>query len=116
MAKADDLLDELERALLHYQQTGEPLITLGRRKPNWIIQVVPEGVQVETIRSRGNPLLVHREWLRESIVELLARGTLVAGMLPRPARFRSAFILTALSLLPGASHGGSPPSVTLPAC
>lgn len=116
MAKVDALLRELDNALRCYQQRGEPLYTLGRSQPNWITEVGSSGVMVETRKSKGNPQLIRRDWLRLSILGLLEQQTLVAEMLPGSARYRSAFILTALSLLPGATHGGSPPSVTLRDC
>lgn len=116
MRTADQLLADVETALRGYQSTGKPLHTLGRPQPNWVTEVTEAGVWVETKRSRGHPQLVRREGLRASIEELLAQRTVVAEMLPGSARFRSAFVLAALSLLPGARHGASPPSVTLREC
>lgn len=113
VSKADDLFEWLLAELRRYQRSGEPLYTLGRRQPNWIRRVDRDGVWVETKQSSRNPRLIERQWLRDSIEELLAQRMIVAEMLPGSARFRSAFILTALSLLPGATQGGSPPSVTL---
>jgi hypothetical protein len=116
MSKADDLLAQLEAILQCYQRSGEPLHTLGRRQPNWIADVDSEGIRVETKKSRGNPQLVKRQWLRDSITQLIEQETLIAESLPGSAHFRSAFVLAALSLLPGATHGSSPPSVTLRDC
>ena len=82
MPTADQLLADMETALRGYQLTGKPLHTLGRPQPNWVTDVTEAGVWVETRRSRGNPQLVHREWLRASIEELTAQGTVVAEMLP----------------------------------
>jgi hypothetical protein len=113
MPKADDLLAWLVEELRSRQRDGDPVSTLGWRRPHWIARIDGDGVWVETNRSRGDARLVRQLWLRDSVAELVEEKTLCAEDLPGSARYRSAFLLTVLSLLPGASPSASPPCVAM---
>jgi hypothetical protein len=43
------LLDGLRSSI----EAGECIYTIARPQPNWIMEITPEGVWVETARSRG---------------------------------------------------------------
>lgn len=64
----DVLDDELLALLRTHVPAGTTIETLGRRKPNWIAEVSPSGVRIETERSRalGEEALLVPAWMLQS--------------------------------------------------
>jgi hypothetical protein len=99
----DDLLHLLSENLT----VGEAIYTLGSQHPNWIVRIGPEGIYVETDRSKergAEPELVPAEmvtkaWQRLTVRHVLTNRELVAtdGLNVK----RSSFVCAALAHLPG---------------
>jgi hypothetical protein len=100
------LLSEIERAL-----SGNPeVLTLGTRpQPNWVREITPDGVWVETKRSRaaGRPAQLVEAWMIQSAWEYLqAHGTLTNRFLLSSDGLnvkRSSFVCALLARLPDVS-------------
>ncbi|MGH3997618.1 MAG: hypothetical protein ACRDTJ_09175 [Pseudonocardiaceae bacterium] len=99
----DDLLHLLSENL----PIGEVIYTLGSQYPNWIVRIAPEGIYVETDRSKSrgaDPELVPAEmvtkaWHHLTVQHVLTNKELVAsdGLNVK----RSSFVCAALAHLPG---------------
>lgn len=103
MSFDDDLLHLLSENL----PIGEAIYTLGSRRPNWIVRIAPEGIYVETGRSKdrgADPQLVPAEmvtkaWHRLTVRHVLTYEELVASDDLNVKR--SSFVCAALAQLPG---------------
>ena len=103
MSLDDDLLQLLSDNL----RLGEAIHTLGSQQPNWIVRIAPEGIYVETERSRdrgAGPKRVPAEMLTKAWERLTVRGVLTNKELVAAADLnvkRSSFVCAALAQLPG---------------
>lgn len=79
------------------EQQDRVIRTLERKKRNIIIDIKPEGFLVTT---KSEPQFVPKQWIYEAWNVLETNGRLARNDLPGQGRFRSAFILAALALLP----------------
>jgi hypothetical protein len=99
------LLREIEVAVANDPE----VLTLGDRRPNWVREVTPDGVWVETRRSRaaGRPLQLVEAWMIQSAWDYLqARGVLTNRFLLSTDGLnvkRSSFVCALLAQLPGVS-------------
>ena len=100
---------ELKAAELLRRLIGRPLETASG-SPNCIVEVVDGSAIVQTVRSPGGqPVPI--QWVQSALETLLADGEVVIH--PESVGYRSAFIGAVLRTLPGATIGGSPPTVRL---
>ena len=86
---------------------GEPIYTLGSQRPNWIARIAPDGIYVETVRSRDrgvDPERVPAEMLTKAWERLTVRHGLTYKELVASDDLnvkRSSFVCAALAQLPG---------------
>ena len=106
-AEAEVLAPDL-LAAIHAAVAMNPLIsTLGNASPNWVHHVTPDGVWVETVRSRelGRPPQLVDAWMIQIAWEwLTAHGTLTNRYLLDKDGLnvkRSSFVCALLARLPG---------------
>ncbi|MEU0266528.1 hypothetical protein [Nocardioides sp. NPDC006303] len=104
MSLDDDLLQLLSDNL----RLGEAIYTLGSQQPNWIVRIAPEGIYVETERSRERgrvgPERVPAEMLSKAWDRLTVRGVLTNKELRASDDLnvkRSSFVCAVLAQLPG---------------
>jgi hypothetical protein len=99
------LLREIEVAVAKDPE----VLTLGDRRPNWVREVTPDGVWVETERSRvaGRPPQLVEAWMIQSAWDYLqARGVLTNRFLLSTDGLnvkRSSFVCARLAQLPEVS-------------
>ncbi|MFJ2754927.1 hypothetical protein ACIO3S_05000 [Nocardioides sp. NPDC087217] len=99
--------DGLRQLLSDHLPLGEAIYTLGSQRPNWIIRIAPEGIYVETERSRGrgvDPERVPAEMLTKAWERLTVRGVLTNKELVAHDDLnvkRSSFVCAAFAQLPG---------------
>lgn len=99
--------DTLLRLLSDNLPLGEAIYTLGSQQPNWIARIAPEGIYVETVRSRDRgvePQRVPAEMLTKAWERLTARRVLTYKELVASDDLnvkRSSFVCAALAQLPG---------------
>jgi hypothetical protein len=98
--------DGLLQLLSDNLRLGEAIYTLGSQRPNWIIRIAPEGIYVETERSRNrgaDPERVPAEMLTKAWERLTVRHVLTYRELVASDDLnvkRSSFVCAALAQLP----------------
>lgn len=99
--------DGLLLLLSDHLPLGDAIYTLGSRRPNWVIRIAPEGIYVETERSRDrgvDPERVPAEMLTKAWERLTVRGVLTNKELVATDDLnvkRSSFVCAAFAQLPG---------------
>lgn len=105
-----DLCDQI-RPMLRRLVGAEPIPTISRGRPNWILGVDHDQILVHTEKTRreGEPQPVPVEWIEDVCRMLCERGRVSRDDLQgTKARFRSAFIFAILAQLPGVRHVTEP--------
>ena len=110
---APDLLGLLREHL----PTVEAVVTLGQRRPNWVVRVDSAGVFVETQRTRTaetGPQLVPAWMINIAWQRLTSRGRLTHAELVSTKDLnvkRSSFVCAVLARLPGVAIYSTRPIV-----
>lgn len=102
--------DEIVR-LLRTLGGRDPIPTIGRGQPNWVIRVDRENAWVETEKSRRErtgPQPIPLDWIVDSYETLKSKGTLSRSDLGPKASKRSAFIFAVLAQLPDVAAADRP--------